>query len=324
MLAGTKIIAEAWDAGGLYQVGTFIGHRWAEWNGKFRDDVRRFVKGDAGFVSAMASRILASPDLYPDPSRVPNRSINFITAHDGFTLNDLVSYNGKHNDANGEGNSDGESNNNSWNSGWEGESTDPNVERLREQQIRNFLTILLVSQGTPMIVMGDEVRRTQYGNNNVYGQDNEIGWFNWENVEQHADLLRFTRGLIRFIQEHKIFHRDQLWSSLDEDHQMTITWHGTNLHQPDWSGTARTLAFSLGNVDGGDYLHVMLNSYWEPLAFELPPLNKGERWSRIVDTSLEPPDDFCERGRHKVVRGDDYVVNGHSAVILLAHEDRSK
>ncbi len=321
VLAGTKIIAEAWDAGGLYQVGSFIGHRWAEWNGKFRDDVRRFVKGDPGFVSAMASRILASPDLYPDPSREPERSINFITAHDGFTLNDLVSYNDKHNEANGEGNSDGESNNQSWNSGWEGETDDPYVEALREQQIRNFLTILLVAQGTPMIVMGDEVRRTQHGNNNTYGQDNELGWFNWDDVEKHGDLLRFTKGLIHFIQEHKIFNREQFWSSLDDDHQMAITWHGTQLYSPDWGDSARTLAFSLGHPEGGDYLHVMLNAYWEPLAFELPPLKKGERWSRIVDTALPSPHDYCDKGKHQVINGDEYWVSGHAAVILLAHED---
>lgn len=322
VLAGTKIIAEAWDAGGLYQVGTFIGHRWAEWNGKFRDDVRRFVKSDAGFVSALASRILASPDLYPDPTRVPNRSINFLTAHDGFTLNDLVSYNDKHNEANGENNTDGESSNNSWNCGWEGETDDPSVQRLREQQIRNFLTILLVSQGTPMIVMGDEVRRTQYGNNNVYGQDNEIGWFNWDDVEKHADLLRFTKGLIAFIRDHRIFHTEEFWSSLDEDHQMLITWHGTHLHTPDWSESSRVLAFSLGGARGGDYLHVMLNAYWEPLAFQLPPLRLGEKWSRIVDTALQPPDDFCDKGKHQIVNGDSYIVSGHGAVILLAHAEK--
>ncbi len=324
VLAGTKIIAEAWDAGGLYQVGTFIGHRWAEWNGKFRDDVRRFVKGDEGFVSAMASRILASPDLYPDPNRIPNRSINFITAHDGFTLNDLVSYNGKHNDTNGENNTDGESNNNSWNCGWEGESTDPNVEHLRERQIRNFLTILLVSQGTPMIVMGDEVRRTQYGNNNAYGQDNELSWFNWDHVERYADLHRFTRGLIHFIQEHRIFHKEKFWSSLEENHGMEITWHGTQIGQPDWSATSRTLAFTLGHMQGGDYLHVMLNSYWDSLPFELPPLNPGERWSRIVDTALDSPNDYCDKGKHQVINGDYYIVEGHAAVILLAHEDKSR
>jgi glycogen operon protein len=324
VLAGTKIIAEAWDAGGLYQVGSFIGDRWAEWNGKFRDDVRRFVKSDPGFVSAMASRILGSPDLYRAPNRDTDRSVNFITAHDGFTLNDLVSYNDKHNDANGEGNTDGESSNNSWNSGWEGPSTDPYVERLREKQIRNFLTILLVSQGTPMIVMGDEVRRSQGGNNNVYGQDNEIGWFNWEDVEKHAELHRFTRGLIKFVQEHKIFHKDQFWSSLDEHHDMSITWHGTRLGQPDWSENSRVLAFSLGHVDGGDYLHVMLNSYWDSLPFELPPLKGKERWSRIVDTALDSPNDYCDKGKHQLISGSEYWVEGHAAVILLAHEDKTK
>ena len=216
------------------------------------------------------------------------------------------------------------SNNSSWNSGWEGPTDDPYIERLREQQIRNFLTILLVSQGTPMIVMGDEVRRTQGGNNNVYGQDNEIGWFNWDDVEKHADLHRFTRGLIKFVQEHKIFHKDQFWSSLDEHHDTAITWHGTRLHQPDWGESSRVLAFSLGHVDGGDYLHVMLNAYWEPLGFELPPLKGNERWSRIVDTALDSPNDYCDKGKHQLITGGEYWVEGHAAVILLAHEDKSK
>src|SRR5450432_1995018 len=173
-----------------------------------------------------------------------------------------------------------------------------------------------------MIIMGDEVRRTQHGNNNVYGQDNPLGWFNWDDVEQHAELHRFTRGLIKFIQDHRIFHKDKMWSSLEENHGMEITWHGTKLGQPDWSESARMLAFTLGHPEGGDYLHVMINAYWEPLAFDLPPLKSGERWSRIVDTALDSPNDFCDKGKHQVINGDQYWVEDHAAVILLAHEDR--
>ncbi|MBL8056500.1 MAG: glycogen debranching protein GlgX, partial [Anaerolineales bacterium] len=198
VLAGTKIIAEAWDAAGLYQVGSFIGHRWAEWNGQFRDDVRRFVKSDAGQVGRLAARLTGSRDLYRQPDREPNRSVNFITCHDGFTLNDLVSYNGKHNEANGENNRDGNDANFSWNCGVEGPSADPAVEAMRLRQMKNLLTVLFFSQGTPMLLMGDEVRRTQGGNNNAYCQDNELSWFNWEAVAQQADFLRFTRELIRF------------------------------------------------------------------------------------------------------------------------------
>jgi isoamylase len=201
VLSGTKIIAEAWDAAGLYQVGSFIGHRWAEWNGKFRDDVRRFVKGDTGMVAAVVQRLMASPDLYPQPDRKPNRSINFITAHDGFTLNDLVAYNERHNWANGENNNDGDKSSFSWNCGTEGPSDDPEINALRTRQIKNFFTILLISQGTPMITMGDEVRRTQHGNNNAYCQDNEIGWFNWADVPRHGEMFRFVQKMIQFTHQ---------------------------------------------------------------------------------------------------------------------------
>ncbi len=216
-LAGTKIIAEAWDAGGLYQVGSFVGDRWAELNGKFRDDVRRFVKSDTGTVPDLAARIAASPDLYPQPDRGPNRSINFITSHDGFTLADLVSYNQKHNLDNGEDNRDGDTVNHSWNHGIEGPTDDPGIEALRLRQIKNFLTVLLTAQGTPMLLMGDEVRRTQRGNNNAYAQDNEISWFDWDLVEKNAGLLRFARGLIHLNQNHQIFQQHRFWKIHDGD-----------------------------------------------------------------------------------------------------------
>ena len=190
-LAETKLIAEVWDAGGLYQVGYYPGYRSAEWNGIFRDNIRKFVKGEPGIVGAVASRIAGSADLYEASGHLPVNSINFITCHDGFTLNDLVSYDDKHNEANGEDNQDGIDNNISWNCGVEGETDDPEVEDLRKRQIKNFATILLLSQGVPMILSGDEVRRTQKGNNNGYCQDNEINWFDWNLVEKNADILRF-------------------------------------------------------------------------------------------------------------------------------------
>ena len=184
-LAGTKLIAEAWDAAGLYQVGTFVGDYWKEWNGKFRDDIRSFLRGDEGTVPRVAERLLGSPDIYTnDQQTEPERSINFVTCHDGFTLNDLVSYNEKHNEANGENNLDGSDENLSWNCGLEGPTDNPEIEQLRSRQIKNFLAITLLSLGTPMLLMGDEVRRTQHGNNNAYCQDNEISWFDWNLVEK--------------------------------------------------------------------------------------------------------------------------------------------
>ena len=199
-LADTKIIAEAWDAAGLYQVGNFPGYRWAEWNGRYRDDIRRFVRGDPGLIGAVAARIAGSADLYQSSGHLPIDSINFITCHDGFTLNDLVSYNSKHNEANGEGNRDGNNENFSWNSGIEGETTNREIEELRQRQIENFITILLLSQGVPMLLAGDEIRRTQQGNNNAYCQDNEIGWFDWHLLEKNHHLFRFFQQTIAFRQ----------------------------------------------------------------------------------------------------------------------------
>ena len=195
LLAGTKLIAEAWDAAGLYQVGSFVGDTWQEWNGRFRDDVRRFLKGDNGSVSRVATRLLGSPDIYGHEEREAEQSINFVTCHDGFTLNDLVSYNHKHNEANGEDNRDGSDDNLSWNCGVEGPTDDPAIEALRNRQVKNFFALELLSAGTPMLLMGDEVRRTQRGNNNAYCQDSDISWFDWSLLERHADIHRFVKEL---------------------------------------------------------------------------------------------------------------------------------
>ncbi|MBE9109693.1 glycogen debranching protein GlgX [Nodosilinea sp. LEGE 07298] len=319
ILAGTKIIAEAWDAAGLYQVGSFIGDRFAEWNGPYRDHVRQFVKGDTGCVPDLASRILGSPDIYQKPNREPNRSIHFVTCHDGFTLNDLVSYNQKYNQANGEQNRDGTDANYSWNCGVEGLSAPPEVEQLRQRQIKNFLTLLFMAQGTPMLLMGDEVRRTQRGNNNAYCQDNEISWFNWDAVEKEQSLLRFTQGLIHFIQNLKVFQLEHLLRVTTTRHyEPHIVWHGPNLGQPDWSENSRTLAFTLRFPDAKEQIHVMLNAYWEPLMFELPGLGPRDRWHRIVDTSVAPPRDFCYPEEAPVFESDQYPVGARSSVVLMS------
>ncbi len=318
ILAGTKIIAEAWDAAGLYQVGSFIGDRFAEWNGPFRDDVRRFVKGDSDTVATLANRLLGSPDIYPQPDREPSRSINFITCHDGFTLNDLVSYNEKHNAANQEDSRDGSNDNHSWNCGVEGPSDDLAIETLRLQQIKNLLTILFFSQGTPMLSMGDEVMRSQLGNNNAYCQNNELSWFDWSSVDRKNGLLRFVQKLIQFIQSLEIFRQERLLEVTYGSQKPHIVWHGVELGKPDWGENSRSLAFTLRHPEAGEHLHVMLNAYWDVLPFELPPLGKGERWYRMIDTALPTPRDFSEPTAAPQIRRKKYPVEARSSVVLMA------
>jgi isoamylase len=243
LLAGTKLIAEAWDAAGLYQVGSFIGDRWQEWNGRFRDDVRRFLKGDNGSVRGLAARILGSPDIYGHKEREAEQSINFVTCHDGFTLNDLVSYNDKHNEANGESNRDGFDDNLSWNCGVEGPTDDPKVEALRNRQIKNFFALELLSAGTPMLLMGDEVRRTQRGNNNGYCQDSEISWFDWTLLERHADIHRFVKALNRFRQRPDVVAEMSAPTLNELLRRAPIEWHGVALNRPDWSDHSHSLCF---------------------------------------------------------------------------------
>lgn len=324
VLVGTKVIAEAWDAAGLYQVGGwFIGaaDRFAEWNGPFRDDIRRFIKGDDNSINQVAARILGSPDLYPHIDHEPSRSINFITCHDGFTLNDLVSYDQKHNEANGEENQDGASCNYSWNCGIEGETDAPDIEALRLRQIKNFYTMLLCSQGTPMLLMGDEIRRTQKGNNNAYCQDNELNWFDWNAVEQHADLLHFVSNLINFTQSLELFRQESLLTVTYGSHKPHLVWHGTKLGSPNWSDNSHSLAFSLRHPEKGEHLHIIFNAYWEALFFELPLLSIGEHWYRLVDTSLRAPHDFSNLDNMVRVTQEAYKTEGRSAVILIALPD---
>ncbi|MCL4869578.1 MAG: glycogen debranching protein GlgX [Anaerolineae bacterium] len=318
ILAGSDIIAEAWDAGGLYQVGSFIGDRFREWNGQYRDDVRRFVKSDPGIVNRLKMRLLGSPDIYRQPDRHTKRSVQFVTCHDGFTLNDLVSYNEKHNQDNREGNRDGHNDNLSWNCGIEGETDDPAVAALRLRQIKNFLTILFVSQGTPMLLMGDEVRRSQQGNNNAYCQDNELSWFDWRLLEREAGLLRFVRGLIDFHKRYEIFHQVQYLLQQREWDEPYVEWHGIHLYRPDWGDDSRSLAFTLRHTLRGEMIHILLNAYWQPLQFELPPLSPQEQWHRVVDSFLPSPDDYVTPDAAAPHPAFTYTAQPRSSVVLIA------
>jgi isoamylase len=324
ILAGTKLIAEAWDAAGLYQVGTFLGDQWKEWNGRFRDDVRSFVKGDPGTVSKLALRFLASPDLYAHEEREPEQSINFVTCHDGFTLNDLVSYNEKHNWANGEGNRDGHDENLSWNCGVEGPTDDPEIERLRNRQVKNLLTINLLALGVPMLLMADEVRRTQRGNNNAYCQDNRISWFDWSLLDRHAGLHRFVQQLIRFRLGLSIFREERSQTLVRVLRESRLQWHGVRLNQPDWAVHSHSLALSVAGRRG--LFHLIFNAYSEPLEFELPPPpgDPPAGWGRVIDTYLQSPDDFCTgtEGPCPRVPGSTYLVQPRSVVLLIARNTR--
>ena len=321
VLAGTKMIAEAWDAAGLYQVGSFVGDSWKEWNGRFRDDVRSFFRGDEGSLANFADRLLGSHEIYRHEQREAEQSVNFVTCHDGFTLNDLVSYNAKHNEANGEGNRDGSNDNKSWNCGTEGPTNDPGIENLRNRQAKNFLTTTLLSLGLPMFVMGDEVRRTQCGNNNAYCHDDETNWFDWSLLKKHADLYRFVKLLAarRLLRntgpERSRVSLTQLISGA------TKNWHGVKLNQPDWSNTSHSIAISAELRKEGLQVYFAFNSYWEPLSFELPPLAGGKSWRRWIDSSLESPEDIVPWGEAPGVYDPMYRAGPRSVVVLWSALD---
>lgn len=329
VLGKCKLIAEAWDAGGLYQVGSFPAFgRWAEWNGKYRDDLRRFLKGDSGMVGALAQRIQGSPDLYGWNGRGPAASINFITCHDGFTLHDLFAYNGKHNEANLEQNQDGSNDNYSWNCGWEGETDNPDINALRKRLIRNAWAILLVSQGVPMVLMGDEMGRTQRGNNNTYCQDNDLNWLDWTLAEKNADLVRFASLMIAFRRAHPALrHREHL---RNQDYvgsgYADITWHGEKAWCADWSSGSRVLAFMLcGNhARSGtvcdEYIYVAMNSHWETRSFEIPmPPPQGGKWHVAVNTGMPTPEDIFTPGGEPELGDQGHVlVSAYAVVVLVA------
>jgi isoamylase len=318
-LAETKVIAEAWDAAGLYQVGHFPGDRWAEWNGKYRDDIRRFLKGDPGLTRVVASRVGGSADIYRLRGQTPENSINFITVHDGFTLNDLVSYNDKHNEANGEGNRDGIATNLSWNCGAEGPSENPAIEALRARQIKNAITILMLSRGVPMMLAGDEIRRTQGGNNNAYNQDNPTSWIDWTMAESHQDILRYVRQVIAFRKAHPALSRPYFYTGETNERGLAdITWHGTRLNSPGFDDAeARALACTIAGFHGDADLHVMMNMYWEPLDFEVP--TEPQRvWRRAIDTFASTPQDIASPGQETRFMGPTCTVQGRSIMVLVS------
>jgi isoamylase len=304
VLANVKLIAEAWDARGLYQVGLFGSQGWKEWNGSFRDDVRRFVKGDERSVRALASRLAGSPDIYRTAS-ASSPGINFVTCHDGFTLNDLVSYDRKHNEANGESNRDGPDDNHSWNCGAEGPSADPGISALRTRQMKNLLTLTILSAGTPMLLMGDELRRTQLGNNNAYCIDDERVWLDWSKVQESADLRRFVRGPIAL----RLGAAGVPWAP------RRVDWHGVALERPDLSDSSHSLAATL-YFDGVE-MHTIMNAYWERLTFELPAPS-AEQWRRVVDTFQASPLDIDLGSTAAVVRAGSIEVEPRSILILVS------
>ena len=320
-LAASKIIAEAWDAAGLYQVGSFPGYRWMEWNGRYRDTVRRFVRGDAGLVPELATRLGGSSDLYQANLRQPINSINFVTCHDGFTLWDLVSYDQKHNQANCEHNRDGSDGNLSWNCGIEGPTDDADILALRRRQAKNLLVLLFLSQGIPMLLAGDEVLRTQGGNNNAWCQDNEIGWFDWSLLERNRDMLRFVKGLIVFRKRHPSLRRRHFLSGrpAQGSDQPDVTWHGQELGQPNWNDPeARTLAFTLAPVGVAEAaLHVMINMSRGARRFALPPAH-GASWHLALDTGLPSPDDIAEPGEQLAIGTRDCLVCSRCIRVLEA------
>jgi isoamylase len=319
VLGNTRLIAEAWDAGGLYQVGDFPGYRWAEWNGRYRDVMRSFVRGDPGLIGEVATRLAGSSDLYEQNGRLPINSINFITCHDGFTLRDLVSYDRKHNEANGENNRDGSDENTSWNCGAEGETSDPQIVGLRRRQAKNFMALLLLSQGVPMIRSGDEVFGTQQGNNNCYCQDNELGWFDWRLTDENRDILRFVTEMIAFRRRHpSLMRKHFLKRTSGRDGRLPdVVWHGRKLNEPRWEDrSARVLAYTLGalNVGEGD-LHIILNMSDEAVEVEVPEI-PGLKWHSAIDTSKPSPSDILSITDQPVVLESAYRTAARSIVVL--------
>jgi len=320
VLARVPLIAEAWDAAGLYQVGAFPGMAWAEWNGRYRDAIRRFVRGDAGLVAEVATRVAGSSDLYARSGRRPGNSVNFVTCHDGFTLLDLVSYNEKHNDANAEDNRDGTNDNASWNCGVEGETSDAAVRSLRVRQARNFLAILMLSRGVPMLLAGDEFLRTQHGNNNAYAQDNEISWLDWTLADSNREMLRFTRELIALRRRHACLTANRFFDGkVDAARGLPdIAWHGRRLGVPEWGGDSRLLSFTLaGQAPGEEDLHVIMNMSASALAVDLPAIS-GRSWHIALDTSRPPPLDIVTREQQAPHAERGYTAAARSVVLLEA------
>ncbi|MBN1496890.1 MAG: glycogen debranching protein GlgX [Spirochaetes bacterium] len=326
ILRNCKIIAEAWDAAGAYQVGEFPG-RWAEWNGKYRDDVRRFWCGEENSVGYFATRVTGSSDLYGDAPNGPLQSINFITCHDGFTLNDLVSYCEKQNIENGENNEDGDETVNACCLGAEGPDRSKAVTGLRVKQIKNFIATLFLSQGIPMLLAGDEFRRTQRGNNNAYCQDNEISWVDWSLMEENRELLRFTREMIRFRKSHPIIMKGIFFTgtAYAGKAEPDISWHGDRIGKPDWTPSSRSIAMlingeyaDLTNGTADSDLYMIFNAEEADRVFEIPEAPSGKRWRIALDTAKASPDDIFGPGEGPILEKDRYPVSGRSTVVLVS------
>jgi isoamylase len=322
VLSKCKLIAEAWDAGGLYQVGSFPAYgRWTEWNGKFRDCLRKFVKGDSGLVWEMGSRVQGSPDLYQ--MRGPSASVNFVTCHDGFTLYDTVSYSYKHNEANGENNRDGCDDNASWNWGCEGESTDGQIQSLRCRLMKNAFSLLLLSNGVPMILMGDEVGRTQRGNNNTYCHDSEVTWMDWTLLQQNAELLRFVRNLLMFRKTHAAFRTGTFFRHADYRGvgSPDISFHGTTPFSPDTSQSSRYIAWMLCGAyahPAHEDIYIAVNSHWNSLPVRVPQSSNRTPWKVVVNTSMPSPEDIHDACSGPTIRGSDVIVGARSVMVLAA------
>lgn len=318
VLSKTKLIAEAWDAGGLYQVGTFPAwNRWAEWNGKYRDDMRSFLKGDEGYAMAAANRIIGSPDIYDPEHRGCEASVNFLTCHDGFTLYDLYSYNYKHNEANGWGNTDGESNNRSWNCGWEGETDDPEILKLRYRLIRNAAATLLCSRGTPMFFAGDEFCNTSFGNNNPYCQDNIISWLDWKLLEKNKGMFDFFKNMIAFRKNHEVVRRETPECTL---RLPNVSMHGIKPWEADFSSSSRVIGVMFaGNVGRHDEIvYIGINAYWEDMLMELPDLGNRYKWHLVVNTYDEIG--YIASKKIYLERDNKIMVSPRSVVIFEAVE----
>jgi len=330
VLSSTKIIAEAWDAGGAYQVGWFPGGRWAEWNDRYRDNIRRYWRGDPRETRYLATRLAGSSDLYLRDGRKPFHSINFITSHDGFTLKDMVSYNSKHNEDNGEENVDGSDNNNSYNYGFEGITNDPVLEGIRERQLKNFFATLLVSLGTPMILGGDEIGRTQHGNNNAYCQDNEISWYDWALLEKNKGLFHFVKEMIAFRRRHPGFMRPEFYNGHEGPSHSApdICWYNEKGAAPDWDRLGYNLALQINgrkpdinlNKDDNDFF-IMLNAGLDPVTFSIPPSIDCKPWFRVVDTSMFSPQDILPEGQEEpLALPNKYKVRARSVAILISKD----
>ena len=316
ILRDVKLIAEAWDAGGAYLVGRFPGERWSEWNGHYRDDVRRYWRGDLGMAGAFVSRLCGSADIYEHSGKAPVNSINFITCHDGFTLNDLVSYEHKHNRANGEDNRDGSDCNFSANYGWEGPTDDPGITRIRLRQMKNLMATLLLSRGVPMILGGDEFCRTQWGNNNAYCQDNEISWFDWRLLDKNQEFFEFVRGLIAFRRRHPVLSSERFYKPEE------VSWFNPSGWMPDWHADSAIGGHIHAADDGERQLCLLANPQVHAVSFLLPHPPVGFGWSKVIDTSATPPFDVCQPGHGIPLHQESSLLVRDRSLVVLVTERR--